>query len=401
PGFKRPIFNDKSVDDEPRELPVTVTATMPEYMPYVTDSPPARPTKAVPPYAGYANESEFTKSYTYKQYELPTWAATGTLGVAPTAIPKPTWAPGGCFMMTGGPTLNFTLVDHSFVPVVWERKNNEDLGHLTLLPLPRPPIPLWHPLYGLDPLEMPLDAWYLQPRPPMPHRPDRPEPPDGLYDMILVAGTARRILAIQRNGEFVLVDIARQADAHRDGLVTTMFRTDCEGRITIEVDGQPWAWSNITEVRDLAFNEPAPTAEDTLLDFRLKAVPGNPDPERNYFRAVPNGHWVSQKARGDLVPHDLALRGSDAAPKCPAEPGGIGLMPHLLEQNQPGQGNLCTYMADKWEDSPFNFTRACDIQSRCYDRCDKFGWESCNDLFIGQAMTYCFDHWARTHWDIV
>ncbi|KAG5984143.1 hypothetical protein E4U55_005856 [Claviceps digitariae] len=388
PGFHRPIYRDRGLDAEATETPQPVTRTLAEYVPYMTDSPPYVATKAVAPHAGYANEEEFIKSHTYTQYNLPPLAAEGTMAIAPTAAPKPTWAPGGCMISTG-PWANFTLVDQEFVPIVWQRSDREHPRRLVPLPQPHGPPPMWDPLAGLDPLTMPLDSFYLQVPP---HVPDKPDPPSGVFDM-LYSGDVTRHLAMQPDGEFVLVDATALPGRN---LTTSMFRVDCEGLITLEVDGRPWAWTVVSELR-----EPENNLETDIMETRIKAMPGNPDPEHNYFRAVSTGHWISQKARGDNVPRDLADRHSDAAPKCPQLPGRVGLAPHLLEENHPGLGNLCTNMTYKWRNTLFDFTRACDIQSRCYDRCDRFSWESCNDLFIGEAITYCFNHWARSHWDIV
>ncbi|KAG6019068.1 hypothetical protein E4U41_003414 [Claviceps citrina] len=54
-----------------------------------------------------------------------------------------------------------------------------------------------------------------------------------------------------------------------------------------------------------------------------------------------------------------------------------------------------------WQPGLFNFTGACAAQSRCYDQCEHDSWESCNDLFVSHAVTFCFDNWSKTHWDIV
>ncbi|KAG6006160.1 hypothetical protein E4U21_007270 [Claviceps maximensis] len=390
-GFERPFYTDKTFfKDEPAESIKPVTRTLAEYVPFMTDSPRFVATKAVAPFGGYANEAEFVKSHTYTQYELPTLASVGSLGVMPTAIPKVPWTRGGCMVSTG-PWANFTLVNQDFVPVTWHRDDRLHRAFLTPLVQPHVPVPLWDPLGGRDPLAMPIDAFYLQVPP---HGPDTPAVPAGVFDLML-SGSVPRMVAVRPDGEFVLVDSKLLSIAEQN-LTTSIFRVDCEGHLTLEIGGVAHSWFLVSDIR-----EPDNELSHNMLRTRLKAKPGNPDPDRNLFRAVSNGHWISQKARGDHAPINLADRLEGAAPKCPIIPGRLGISPVLLEQNTPGLGNLCTNKTFSWRPSPFNFTMACAAQSRCYDRCDRHSWETCNEVFVENAINYCFDHWANTAWDIV
>ncbi|KAG5938101.1 hypothetical protein E4U53_008086, partial [Claviceps sorghi] len=394
-GFKAiPSFKDRHVKYEPPETVHTATTTTADYVPFVTDSPPLEPpTKAVPPNAGYANQDEFTKSYTYTQYELPPLASPGSLPLPPSAGPKrPAWTNGSCLLRTGT-WGNFSLVDDDFTPIVYQRSHPRYAARLTpIVPPNEVPLPGWYLGASLEPLDVPINAFFLQD----PRRPDKPLSPPGLFDMLMIGHVTRYVALRLHDGEFVLVDPLKLHESG-PGLVTNIFRADCEGRIRLEVDGEQWAWATVTKGAERESNAAPP-----FLETRLKAFRDNPDPENNMLRAVPNGHYITQKARGNLGPPITAPRSQNAAPKCPGHdlPDQAGLSSRLLEQNQPGLGNICRHLANQTRNSPFDFSSVCELQSACYDRCDQYNWEMCNDLFIGNAMTYCFDHWAKSYYDI-
>ncbi|KAG5915990.1 hypothetical protein E4U42_007850 [Claviceps africana] len=397
PGFKsKPVFKNRHGVREIPEKVQTVTTTTTDYLPFVTDSPPLPPpSKAVPPNAGYANQDEFTKSYTYTQYELPPLATPGSMALRPGEVPapkRPDWTNGSCLVSTGT-WGNFSLVDEEFTPIVWQRSHPRYAARLTpLVPPNEVPVPGWHLVATREPLDVPIDAFFLQD----PRRPDKPVSPPGLFDMLMIGHVTRYVALRLHDGEFVLLDPLKMNEVGSE-LVTTIFRVDCKGGIRLEVDGEPWAWAVVTRGAEREADS-APQ----LLETRVKALRDNPNPEKNVFRAVANGHYMSQKARGLEGPPITANMSVNAAPKCPDVPGqrGVGLEARLLEKNRPGLGNVCVHLANETRESAFDFSGPCIMQSKCYDRCDQYNWEHCNDLFIELSMTYCFDHWARSYYDI-
>ncbi|KAG5991006.1 hypothetical protein E4U52_004060 [Claviceps spartinae] len=269
------------------------------------------------------------------------------------------------------------MVNEEFVPIVWKAAWAKiQTDHIALLAQPPVPPAATDPLGSLEPLKMKVDVLYLQ-------KPSHPGAPDGLYDL-LIAGKQPRLVAMDRSGMFRLTITAPPPGSNAN-LLTTIFRVNCEGQITLEVEGQPYSWALL----------PYP-------DSRVQAIPGNAD--YNHVKAVPANHPVNEKARGDNMRHvppnrDHVPSPSNAAPKCPSAPA--GLTPRLHHNQQPDLGNICRNTANLWRAGMFNFTSACASQSRCYDQCDSYDWESYNDFFVGEAMSYCFDHWGKTHWDIV
>ncbi|KAG6240419.1 hypothetical protein E4U25_007983 [Claviceps purpurea] len=377
PAFRKPLFYDKGPDPEPTEEVRRIEATTAaEYVPMMTDSPPYVATRRVRLHDGYANEEEFIKSHTYSQYELPSLVDEGHGPIPETAAPSPTSKPGPCLPVTG-PMATFTMVSEDFVPIVWKAAWGEcQTDHIALLA--RPPVPpaAADPLGSLEPLKMKVDVFYLQ-------KPSHSNAPDGLYDLLL-AGQEPRFVAMERTGIFTLTTTTRPSGPNAN-LLTTIFRVNCEGQITLEVEGQPYSWAFL----------PYP-------DGRVQAVHGNAD--YNHVKAVPADHPVSEKARGDNTRHVPTDRyhvpsPPNAAPKCPSAPA--GLSPRLHHNQLPDLGNICRNTDRLWRAGMFNFTSACASQSRCYDQCESYDWESCNDLFVGEAMSSCFDNWAKTHWDIV
>ncbi|GAB0138702.1 hypothetical protein EsDP_00006928 [Epichloe bromicola] len=360
------------------------TATVPaEYTPLVTDSPPYTPTGPAPAHGGYANDDELTDSYTYTEFELPTLAAMGSNPVT-TGIPQPTYEPAPC-MMSIGPQAQFTLLDSNFVPIVSKTMNQ--IG-----PVAQPTVQpaASDPLSGTNPQDITFPAFYLQA--------PAGAPPADTYDLVY-AGKTTQYVAMNRSGRLVLTGQSTGA-RYANNLITTIFGTDCNGKMTIKLGGQAYSWAS---------------------DGRyIQATPGG---GKGHMLALPVNHPTVEKAkrdknrllvraktlqdklerRGKIVARDLEKRlngyQTGVAPKCPAAPD--NLVPYVKAGYELNQANVCDNLPDWWQLSPFSFDGSCLVQSLCFDQCQSYGWESCTGIFTVMAMTSCVKNFGGSWWDII
>lgn len=356
------------------ETPQIVTVPAP-YTPLVTDSPPYTPTGPQPPHGGYANDDDLTDSYSFAPgYDMPTLAAMGSDPVT-TGIPQPTYDPAPCMISTG-PQAQFTILDSNFVPLISKASNQ--LG-----PIAQPTVQpsASDPLSKVNPQDITFPGFYLQ---------QAAGGPANTYDLIY-AGSTTQYVAMMSNGKIVLTGSSTGPN-YINGLATTIFSTDCNGKLTISQGGQAYSWSSINGL--------------------TKAAAGG----SAHMVALPKNHPAITKAKRDREENLVIARGLQEklkrrqklkrneyqegdAPKCPNNIP--NLVPYLRSDYTLGEGNVCDNLPDWWQLSPFDFDKSCAVQSLCFDQCQHFGWDSCTGIFTVLAISSCAEHFSGSWWDII
>ncbi|KAI8966025.1 hypothetical protein F5Y11DRAFT_236586 [Daldinia sp. FL1419] len=333
----------------------------PTPVPLTTDSPPYVPSG---PQVTPDDDDEFIATYTYEQFELPTVVAEGSPPVT-TGLAQPTALPSVPCMVEPGSKAQFTVLNENFVPIV--SRASDSIGPL-LQPTKAPAAddPMLHPETFTVP------GFYLQ----------AAEGASGVYDMVYAGSSTPQFVAMTNTGAIVLVG-ASTGTSFKNNRVTTIFNVDCFGRISITQGGSGYTWS--TDGASSKLTKAATPANN------MKALPQNiPAVEterKNRRRNKQLGERLMKRSYSD-----------GPAPKCPSSPG--GLVARTKQGYQRDQGNFCESLSEYWSISPFDFDGSCEIQSRCYDHCEDYGWQSCTGIFGTAMILSCldaFDSW----WEVI
>ncbi|KAK2616707.1 hypothetical protein QQS21_000319 [Conoideocrella luteorostrata] len=365
-----------------KQTEAAVTPTVPPaYTPLVTDSPPFVATGPAPAHGGFANDDDFTDSYTYTEYELPTVTVLGSNPIT-TGIPQPAFSPAPCMMSTG-PQAQFSLLDANFVPLV--SKTSNQIG-----PIAQPTVQpaASDPLSKTDPQAIAFPAFYLQ---------APAGAPAGTYDLVY-AGKTTQYLAMNQKGNIVLTGTSTGPN-YVNGLATTIFTFNCNGKIGITQGGTTYSWASGS---GLTTATAGGTAHMLALPVNHPVVA---KAKRDKTRLLARAKSLQEKLerREQVLQHDLDKRlnsyQTGNAPKCPRAPD--NLVPYVRANYKLNQGNVCDNLPDWWQLSPFSFDGSCAVQSLCFDQCQSFGWDSCTGIFTVMAMTSCVSNFGGSWWDII
>ncbi|CAO2648150.1 Nn.00g090720.m01.CDS01 [Neocucurbitaria sp. VM-36] len=348
------------------EVPTLSTQTAETFAAYTspsaltTDSPPYTPSAAqVSP----SDDNEFVSTYTYEQFELPPVDATGTAPVT-TGIAQPTDLPDAPCLVKVGSQAQFSVINENYVPMISRADNS--IGPL-LQPTAAPTA--GDPILSPDTLE--LTGFYLE------------EPTNvlGFYDLVYAASTPQYV-AMTNTGNIVLTSASIGVD-FQNNLVTSIFKVDCFGRLSIEQGGSTYSWTTSGKSSKLVKESPAAN--------NMKALP----------KVIPTVQKARKhRKRNQELAKKLKKRSytDGPAPKCPVTP------PNLVAKTKYGyvlgEGNFCDNMSDYWSLGPGDFDDACEIQSLCYDQCEDWGWQSCNAVFSTMMFLSClneFEDW----WEVI
>ncbi|OTB18368.1 hypothetical protein K445DRAFT_9324 [Daldinia sp. EC12] len=342
------------------EEPVTFTSE-PAPVALTTDSPPYVPSG---PLVTPDDDDEFISTYTFTQFELPSVIAEGSPPIT-TGLAQPTAIPSAPCMVEPGSQAQFTVLNENFVPMV--SRTSDSIGPL-LQPTKAPAAddPMLHPETFTVP------GFYLQAAAGV----------SDVYDMVYAGSSTPQFVAMTNTGAIVLVG-ASTGPTFKNNRVTTIFNVDCYGRITITQGGSGYTWSTDGATSKLT-KAATPANNMKALPKSIPAV----DTERK-----------NRKRNKQLAERLMKRSDSDGpAPKCPASP------PNLLAKTRQGyehdQGNFCESLSEYWSISPFDFDGSCAVQSRCYDSCERYGWQSCNGIFGSMMILSCLDAF-ESWWEVI
>jgi hypothetical protein len=200
---------------------------------------------------------------------------------------------------------------------------------------------------------------------------------------MVYAGSSPQFVAMNSRGNIVLTGSSTGTSFQND-LVTSIFKVDCFGVISITQGGSSWTWQTTGASSTLV--------KDSSGAKNMKALP----------KVIPAVAEARKNRRSNQVMAEkLAKRNSyteGPAPKCPNSPP--DLVAGTKAGYEYGAGNFCENLSEYWSISPFSFDGSCAVQSLCYDQCASFGWQSCNGIFGTMMILSCldvFDSW----WEVI
>lgn len=263
-----------------------------------------------------------------------------------------------------------TVLNENFVPMVSRTGSVGPMLQPTEAPVAGDPI--------LDPSTYTVPSFYLQ----------AVQGADDVYDMVY--GDTNQFVAMAADGQIVLVD-ASTGPAFIGGHVTSIFSSDCYGRITISLGGAKYQWSTSGQSSTMTLSTSA-RSNIVVLPVSLPQV-------SELLKDRKRTEELTDKLLARSALRERLTNADTHAPQCPSTPP--GLVSHTKSDYEMGEGNLCDGMSDWWELSPFDFGDACDIQALCYDMCEDFSWVGCNAIFYAAALVVCSDEIGDSWWDVV
>lgn len=341
-----------------------------------------------PKFGGFEDDNDFTDSYNYTQYPLPTPTALGSAPATTGFLIQASEAPSAPCLVSSGPQAQVTILNEDYLPLVSKASNQ--LG-----PVAQPTKePAASDILSQHPEKMAFPLFYFQ---------APAGAPTDTFDLIY-APTSQYV-ALQDNGNVVLRS-ASSGSSFAGGFATTIFKMNCFGVLSVSQGGSTWVWST--------------------NGATTKMVKGTSTKNFNILPHNNPGIVAAKKSRKRSLElaKQLEARGKDQegrAPRCPNKAGfPPDLVAHYKQGYEFGEGNLCDNLSEFWVSarclinlwlpqqvltlsqglSPFSFDKSCATQSLCYDLCEKFGWETCNGIFSGLMFASCAPYF-KSWWDAI